>query len=127
WRLDRRTTETLVDLAETINPIVRGWMNYWGHFYRSEMFTLLQRINTYLMRWARLKYKRLRGFKRLKAWWDRVVKRAPNLFAHWQGTTRVLPTAWYEPCESRGSRTEPWEPAGETPAGPLAERGPGGW
>ncbi|BCB83729.1 group II intron reverse transcriptase/maturase [Phytohabitans suffuscus] len=94
WRLDRRTTETLVDLAEAINPIVRGWMNYWGHFYRSEMFPLLQRINTYLMRWARLKYKRLRGFKRLKAWWDRVVQRVPNLFAHWQWTTWTLPTGW---------------------------------
>ena len=94
WRLDRRTTATLADLAETINPIVRGWMNYWGHFYRSEMFTLLQRINTYLMRWARLKYNRLRGIKRLKAWWDRVVKRAPNLFAHWRWTTWVLPTGW---------------------------------
>jgi RNA-directed DNA polymerase len=94
WRLDRRTTETLVDLAEAINPIVRGWMNYWGHFYRFQMTHLLRRINTYLMRWARKKYKRLRGFKRLKAWWDRVVQRAPNLFAHWQWTTLVLPTGW---------------------------------
>jgi len=71
WRLDRRTNDTRADLAEAINPIVRGWINYWGHFYRSEMIPLLQRINTYLMRWARKKYKRLKGFKRLKAWWDR--------------------------------------------------------
>ena len=94
WRLDRRTNDTLVDLAEAINPIVRGWMNYWGHFYRSAMFPLLQRINTYLMRWARKKYKRLRGFKRLKSWWNRVVQRVPNLFAHWRWTTRILPTGW---------------------------------
>jgi RNA-directed DNA polymerase len=61
WRLDRRTNGTLADLAETINPIVRGWMNYWGHFYRSQMIPLLRRINTYLVRWARKKYKRLKG------------------------------------------------------------------
>ena len=42
-------------------------MTYWGRFYREAMIPLLKRINTYLMRWARKKYKRLRGFKRLKA------------------------------------------------------------
>jgi RNA-directed DNA polymerase len=94
WRLDRRTNDSLADLAETINPIVRGWINYWRHFYHSEMIPLLLRINTYLMRWARKKYKRLRGFKHLKAWWDRVVKRAPNLFAHWRLTKGFLPTGW---------------------------------
>jgi RNA-directed DNA polymerase len=92
WRLDLRTNGTLADLAEAINPIVRGWMNYWGHFYRSEMIPLLQRINTYLVRWARKKYKRLKGFKRLKAWWDRVVQRVPNLFAHWRWITEFLLT-----------------------------------
>jgi len=91
WRLDLRTNGTLADLAEAINPIVRGWMNYWGHFYRSEMIPLLQRINTYLVRWARKKYKRLNGFKRLKAWWDRVVQRVPNLFAHWCRRSRNSP------------------------------------
>jgi Group II intron, maturase-specific domain len=55
WRLHRRTNDTLDDLAAAINPIVRGWMNYWGHFYRSQMIPLLKRINTYLMRWARKK------------------------------------------------------------------------
>jgi RNA-directed DNA polymerase len=92
WRLDLRTNGTLADLAEAINPIVRGWMNYWGHFYRSQMIPLLQRINTYLVRWARKKYKRLKGFKRLKAWWARVVQRVPNLFAHWRWTKEFLLT-----------------------------------
>ena len=52
-----------------------GWMNYYGRFYRSELYPLLQRINTYLMRWARKKYKRLRAFKRFKAWWTGLVDR----------------------------------------------------
>ena len=43
----------LRELAEWLNPIVRGWMNYYGEFNRFEMYSLLQRINTYLMRWAR--------------------------------------------------------------------------
>jgi RNA-directed DNA polymerase len=61
WRLHRSTGHTLGDLAEAINPIVRGWMQYYGAFRRSRLYPLLRRINTYLMRWARGKYKRLRG------------------------------------------------------------------
>lgn len=94
WRLHRRPNDTLYDLAEAINPIVRGWMTYWGRFYRTEMDPLLKRINTYLMRWARKKYKRLRGFKRLKAWWKGVTQRDPSLFAHWAWTHRFHPTGW---------------------------------
>lgn len=65
-------------------PIVRGWMNYYGRFRRSEIYRLLQRINTYLMRWARNKYRRLRGFKKFKRWWTGLVDREPSLFAHWK-------------------------------------------
>jgi len=94
WRLHRRPGDSLEDLAEAINPIVRGWMTYWGRFYRTEMDPLLKRINTYLMRWARKKYKRLRGFKRLKAWWKGVTQRDPDLFVHWAWTRKFHPTGW---------------------------------
>jgi len=46
-------------------------------------FGLLRRINTYLVRWARRKFKRLRAFKRAKRWWNGLMKRVPRLFAHW--------------------------------------------
>ena len=59
-------------------------MNYYGRFYRSALYPLLKRINTYLMRWARKKYKRLRSFKRFKAWWTGLLDRDPGLFAHWR-------------------------------------------
>jgi hypothetical protein len=55
-----------------------------GRFRRSEIYRLLQRINTYLMRWARNKYRRLRGFKKFKRWWTGLLDREPNLFAHWK-------------------------------------------
>ena len=57
-------------------------MNYYGAFYRPELYGLLQRINTYLMRWARKKFKRLRVYKRRKTWWERLVQQQPDLFAH---------------------------------------------
>ena len=73
----------LAALAEQINPIVAGWMQYYGRFRRSALYPLLQRINTYLMRWARKKYKRLRGYKRFRAWWSGLIDREPGLFKHW--------------------------------------------
>jgi RNA-directed DNA polymerase len=86
WRLHRRTGHTLDDLAERIGPIVRGWMNYYGRFFRSQLHPLLKRINSYLVRWARNKYRRLAPFKRVKRWWDRLVHRNRRLFPHWQWT-----------------------------------------
>jgi RNA-directed DNA polymerase len=83
WRIHRRTRLELIEFADWINPIVSGWMTYYGRFYRSQLYPLLRRINTYLMRWARKKYKRLRSYKRLRAWWSGLVQRAPGLFKHW--------------------------------------------
>ena len=61
WRLHRRVTFTFAGLAAVINPIVAGWMQYYGHFRRSALSPLLARINAYLVRWIRKKYKRLQG------------------------------------------------------------------
>jgi Group II intron, maturase-specific domain len=64
---------TEADLARRINPVVRGWMNYYGAFYRSALYPLLARINAYLMRWLRKKHKRLRGRKKAREAWERAV------------------------------------------------------
>lgn len=87
WRIHLRTTSDIGELAQWINPIVRGWMTYYGKYYRTELNALLRRINTYLVRWARRKFKRLRSFKRAKHWWNGLLRRQPNLFAHWAWMT----------------------------------------
>jgi hypothetical protein len=46
--------------------------------------SLLKRINAYLLRWLRKKYKRLHGYKRAKQCWDGITRRDPGMFAHWQ-------------------------------------------
>ena len=72
WRLHRRTGLSEADLARWINPIVRGWMNYYGAFYRSALYPLLTRINAYLLRWLRKKHPRLRGRKKAQDAWARA-------------------------------------------------------
>jgi RNA-directed DNA polymerase len=85
WHLKRRSDQDLASLVKEINPQVRGWFNYYGAFYRSELYSLAQRIDQHLVRWAMHKFKRLRGNpRRAWAWLVAVRQREPTLFAHWQ-------------------------------------------
>ncbi|MFG2639354.1 group II intron reverse transcriptase/maturase, partial [Streptomyces sp. NPDC048362] len=64
WRLHLRSETTLEELAREVNPVVRGWINYFGRFHPSALLSSLNRINDYLVRWLVRKYKR---FKRKRA------------------------------------------------------------
>ncbi|MCA1680055.1 MAG: group II intron reverse transcriptase/maturase [Actinobacteria bacterium] len=93
WRLHRWSGKTLTDLARSINVIVQGWANYYGRFYPSELVRLLKRINEYLVRWARWKYKRLRRYPaKARRFLAAVYRREPGLFAHWRFGAR--PDGW---------------------------------
>ena len=84
WHLNRRSSADLSGLAREINPQVQGWINYYGAFYRSELYAIAVRIDEHLVRWAMRKFKRLRGKPHLA--WDRLraeKQRNPRLFAHW--------------------------------------------
>jgi hypothetical protein len=84
WHLNRRSGQDLSDLAEDINPQVRGWINYYGAFYRSGLYSLALRIDQHLVRWAMQKFKRLRGRpSRAWTWLNRMRSHQPRLFAHW--------------------------------------------
>ncbi|MGW7491992.1 group II intron reverse transcriptase/maturase [Streptomyces sp. NPDC054786] len=90
WRLHMQIHLTFYELARRINPIVRGWTQYYGAHYRSLLHPLLSRINACLMRWIRKKYRRFRSFKKAHACWKRITQQHPRLFAHWAWT----PTFW---------------------------------
>jgi RNA-directed DNA polymerase len=84
WRLHLRPGCDFVGLARQINPVVRGWMQYYGAFYRTELYPLLRRVNYYLMRWVRKKYRKLRTFKKFHKRWKQVTKTWPLMFAQWK-------------------------------------------
>jgi hypothetical protein len=79
----RRRFQPAFDLARVFNPYIRGWINYYSHFYKSAMYPTLRRIDAFLVRWARRKLKRLQRPKCVRVWLARVVRSSPNLFAHW--------------------------------------------
>ena len=59
-----REREDLVFAAAAGPPENRGWMTYYGAFYRSALYPLFRRINTYLLRWSMKKYKKLRSWRK---------------------------------------------------------------
>jgi RNA-directed DNA polymerase len=90
WRLHRWIYHTFGEIARTINPIVAGWMQYYGRFYPSSLYRLLARINAYLVRWIRNKYRRYDATRAARAKLTEITDRYPRIFAHWRWVT----TAW---------------------------------
>jgi RNA-directed DNA polymerase len=89
WRLRRCTGYTFNDLARRINPIVAGWMHYYGAFYRSALYPVLSRINAYLMGRVRKKYKRLRSKKKSCVCRQGITDRYPRIFTPWRWVASV--------------------------------------
>ena len=66
-------------------PPARAVPTATGRFYRSELSFLAWRINEHLTRWAVHKFKRFRKrYLRAMEWLQRIYRRNPKLFAHWQ-------------------------------------------
>lgn len=86
WR--NRADWNLQQIADVANPLLRGWINYYGAFYASALYTVFNQMNRTLVAWARHKYLRFRYSKtRAVAFLESILKRRPNLFVHWGNGT----------------------------------------
>jgi RNA-directed DNA polymerase len=84
WRIPLRSDKAIDDLARMWNAVLRGWIEYFGRFYRSALYPTFRHFNELLTRWAMRKYKRLRGHRRrAEHWLGGIARREPRLFAHW--------------------------------------------
>jgi RNA-directed DNA polymerase len=85
WKLHLRSDKSLEDLSRMFNPIIRGWVQYYGRYYRSLLYPVFRQLDRVLTRWACRKYKKLRTHRRRASHWIcRISRRNPWLFAHWQ-------------------------------------------
>lgn len=92
WRIHLKPDRSIEDLSHMFNPIIRGWINYYGRFYGSRLHAVLRYFNRALVHWVRRKYKRFERHRRnAEHWLGRLARREPRLFAHWQMGT--LPSA----------------------------------
>lgn len=84
WQLGCRVDKRIDDLARMFNPIIRGWITYYGRYYKSALYPTLCYLDRRLARWAQEKYKRLRRHRRRSEHRIRAIAhRDPRLFAHW--------------------------------------------
>ena len=85
WSLPKRSDKSIEDLSRMFNPTVRGWLQYYGRYYRSALYPPMRKLDRALARWAYRKYKKLRGhLRRATHWIARMSRRDSRLFAHWQ-------------------------------------------
>jgi RNA-directed DNA polymerase len=85
WNFRNRSDLALHEIARMYNPVLRGWLSYYGQYSRSAMYPVLRHFNMTLVAWAMRKFKRLKGHKtRAAIFLEGIAKKQPRLFAHWQ-------------------------------------------
>jgi RNA-directed DNA polymerase len=86
WRLGAsRNNQSLEEIARFVNPYVRGWVNYYGRYYRSALNPVLRHLERALVYWVRRKFKRFgRHQRKATHWLGCVARREPDLLYSWQ-------------------------------------------
>jgi RNA-directed DNA polymerase len=80
-----RTDLSLADISRLHNPILRGWLAYYGRYRKSAMYAVFRHFNMTLVAWAMKKYKRLTNHKvRAIRFLEKMCEKQPHLFVHWQ-------------------------------------------
>lgn len=84
-KVEKLSFKSIVGIAQYLNPMIRGWINYYGKFRISTLHKVFRLLNKRLVRWARKRYKRYKtSLKRAFQWLKRVQEQYPTLFYHWQ-------------------------------------------
>ena len=60
WKMHLRSDKSLEDLSKMFSPVIRGWINYYGSFYKSALYPMLRHLDRILVRWAERKLKNLK-------------------------------------------------------------------
>lgn len=80
-----QTNKTLVDLAKKYNPVIRGWLNYYGKYGKIELARVLEGVNKHLCLWIQRKYKKFKHKPfRARTFLRKMIRVNSTLFAHWQ-------------------------------------------
>ncbi len=84
-KIHRKVRSDLENLAEILNQILNGWINYFDKFHKTAIYPTLTLVDDILVSWAVNKYKSFKhSFRKANRWIKSIVKREPTLFANWQ-------------------------------------------
>jgi group II intron reverse transcriptase/maturase len=81
----RQTHGSLARIAQKLNPLLRGWIAYYGRYSPSGLHPLFRYVNLTLLTWVQRKFKRYKGHKVQAAHLlEKLAKTSPELFVHWR-------------------------------------------
>jgi RNA-directed DNA polymerase len=81
----QQTQLALADVANRLNPLLRGWIGYYGRYTPSALSTMLRYVNGTLLRWAMRKFKRFNAHKvRASHFLQKLARGDMGLFVHWR-------------------------------------------
>jgi group II intron reverse transcriptase/maturase len=82
----RRTDVSMVTVARKLNPILRGWMGYYGRYTPSALTQIYRYVNQTVRAWVMHKFKRFKGHRtRASQFLERIARTQTGLFVHWRG------------------------------------------
>ncbi len=71
------------ELTNKLNPVVRGWIEYYGAFFKSELLFLVYHLDKLVYGWVIRKYKKHgSNFNKAEIWVKRIKCKAPDYFVH---------------------------------------------
>ena len=79
-KLHTRTGSIYV-VANLLNPLVRGWKNYYCHFIKRDLNDIWRFVNRRLEKWC--KWNKRMHLRKSRQWLNTLYKMQPSLFAHW--------------------------------------------
>jgi len=85
-KIHRWVYYSIGNLAVTLNPKLRGWINYYSKFRKSELRKVFRIVNFRLSKWVQNKYRRFRR----RHWYyaykflQEIAASYPNMFEHWK-------------------------------------------
>ena len=82
WQLRCRIDKRIDDLAQMFNPIIRGWITYYGRYYKSALAKVLMHLDRRLAWWAMEKYRRLKRHRRRAIYWIQDIRRRIQTSLH---------------------------------------------
>ena len=74
---------TLEAFAKVLNPKIRGWINYYGKFFKDRMIKIFNYLDYLIQRWIVKKYKFTSKAKAV-AEYKRIKAAMPDMFYHWK-------------------------------------------
>ncbi|MDD7886372.1 group II intron reverse transcriptase/maturase [Flavivirga sp. 57AJ16] len=84
-KVESLSFKSIVGVAQYLNPMIRGWVNYYGKFRASELTKVFRLLSNRLVRWARKRYKRYKtSIRKAFKWLQAVREQFPYLFYHWR-------------------------------------------